>query len=54
MTAQTLRRLIGKTFKTRNVYATTTGFKRDRKDLIARKREYIRDCIEQVRKLETV
>lgn len=49
METQTLHRLISKSFKIRNVYLTTEGPKRDRKDLIQRKREYIRDLIQQLR-----
>jgi len=49
-----LKQLIAKSFKTRNVYLTTEGQKRDRKDLINRKRKYIIDCIQQLRNLEKV
>ena len=52
MDAKTLRRCISKKYPNRNVYLTTGGPRRDRRDLIQRGREYIRDCIEQVRKLE--
>lgn len=49
MDKTTILRLINKTYKTRNVYFTTNGLKRDRKDLIQHKREYLRDLISQVR-----
>jgi hypothetical protein len=52
MDAQTLRRCIAKKYKIRNVYLTTSGPKRDRKDLILRNREWIKDAVEQIRKLE--
>ena len=49
MNKTTMLRLITKSYKTRNVSFTTNGPRRDRKDLIRRKREYIRDLISQVR-----
>ncbi len=52
MDTQTLRRLIAKSYKIRNVYPTTNGPKRDRQDLIQRNRQFIRDCIEQIRSQE--
>jgi len=49
---ETYKRNIALTFKQRNYIFDTAGNKIRRKDLIQRRREYIRDCIEQVRKLE--
>jgi hypothetical protein len=46
---KTLERLVSKTFKTRNVYQTTTGAKKDRKDLIQRNREFCREKVEELR-----
>ena len=49
MDTQTLTRLVSKTYKTRNVYLTTSGPKKDRKDLIQRRREMLRDLIQRLR-----
>lgn len=50
----TLRHWIAKSYGRRNVYLTTQGVKRDRRDLVQRNREFIRDCIQQIREQEKV
>jgi len=47
-----LKRQIGASYALRNVYLTTNGHKKDRPDLIQRRRDYIRTCIETVRLME--
>ena len=49
MDIHTLKDCIAKKYKIRNVYLTTSGPKKDRKDLIQRNREWIRDAIMQIR-----
>jgi len=49
---QDLKRQIGVSYPLRNVYLTTNGQKKDRPDLIQRRRDYIRTCIETVRLME--
>jgi len=50
----TLKRLVGRGYKTRNFYLTTGGPRKDRKDLIQRHRDYVRNNIKVIRMLETV
>ena len=52
MDTQTLRRLIAKKYKIRNVYLTTEGPKKDRIDLIQNNRNFILQSIKQIRKQE--
>ena len=47
-----LKRIVGKSYPLRNVYLTSTGQKKDRPDLVQRRRDYIRTCIETIRLME--
>lgn len=54
MDANTIERMIAVTFKNRNVYLTTSGPKKDRKDLIQRKRDFCKEKIQELRALRSV